>query len=253
MSTLPLSLLDLCAVLARFSSPKNYTVQEMVNMSTIILSSSALWNLLAVQWSGWTRPPFCMVCGAGNQGQVGVLIPSLWSVHSDLLKNVRTRGAATLRWILQQLHSKTVLAHIGAFPNKCTIKHPFHKWKSGNLWKLHHSVLSGKNKLFYNITVTQNHTWHIPKVIEITIYIRNNFGTTPFCHVLCLWMHINVMHRFMVQAFQDPPFCSSTVLVPVIPWLLRLSKASFFFCMTKVVISIQRDCPSLAWNYVMLQ
>ncbi len=24
------------------------------------------------------------------------------------------------------LQNKTVLAHIGAFPNKCTIKHPFH-------------------------------------------------------------------------------------------------------------------------------
>jgi len=24
-------------------------------------------------------------------------------------------------------------------------------------------------------------------------------------------MHSNVMHRFLVQAFQDPPFCSSTV------------------------------------------
>jgi hypothetical protein len=35
-------------------------------------------------------------------------------------------GAATLWWFLQQLHSKTVLAHIGVFPNKCTIKHPFH-------------------------------------------------------------------------------------------------------------------------------
>jgi hypothetical protein len=46
-------------------------------------------------------------------------------------------GAATLRWILQQLHSKTVLAHISAIPNKCTIKHPFHTTaideKSGNL------------------------------------------------------------------------------------------------------------------------
>jgi len=28
--------------------------------------------------------------------------------------------------------------------------------------------------------------------------------------VLCLGMHSNVMHRFMVQPFQDPPFCSST-------------------------------------------
>jgi hypothetical protein len=33
-------------------------------------------------------------------------------------KNKFASGAATLRWILQQLHSKTVLAHIGAFPNK---------------------------------------------------------------------------------------------------------------------------------------
>jgi hypothetical protein len=30
--------------------------------------------------------------------------------------------------------------------------------------------------------------------------------------VLCLGMHSNVMHRFMVQAFQDPPFCSSTLI-----------------------------------------
>jgi hypothetical protein len=30
--------------------------------------------------------------------------------------------------------------------------------------------------------------------------------------MLCLGMHSNVMHRFMVQAFQDPPLCSSTFL-----------------------------------------
>ncbi len=29
--------------------------------------------------------------------------------------------------------------------------------------------------------------------------------------MLCLGMHSNVMHRFMVQAFQDPPLCSSTI------------------------------------------
>jgi hypothetical protein len=28
--------------------------------------------------------------------------------------------------------------------------------------------------------------------------------------MLCLGMHSNVMLRFMVQAFQDPPLCSST-------------------------------------------
>jgi hypothetical protein len=42
-------------------------------------------------------------------------------------------GAATLRWFLQQLHSKTVLAHISPFPNKCTIKHPWLQEKSGIL------------------------------------------------------------------------------------------------------------------------
>jgi hypothetical protein len=44
-------------------------------------------------------------------------------------------GAATLRWILQQLHSKTVLAHIGAFPNKCAIKQPFHTTEVWNFMK----------------------------------------------------------------------------------------------------------------------
>ncbi len=41
--------------------------------------------------------------------------------------------------------------------------------------------------------------------------ISNNEGITPFCHVLCLGMHSNVMLRFM-QALQDLPLCSSTVL-----------------------------------------
>jgi hypothetical protein len=52
-----------------------------------------------------------------------------------------------------------VLAHKGTFPNKCTI---FTHEKSG------------KNLLFYNIILTQNHAWHIPKEIEITINISNN-------------------------------------------------------------------------------
>ncbi len=29
--------------------------------------------------------------------------------------------------------------------------------------------------------------------------------------MICLGMHSNVMLHFMVQAFQDPPLCSSTV------------------------------------------
>ena len=32
--------------------------------------------------------------------------------------------------------------------------------------------------------------------------------------MLCLGMHSNVMLRFMVQAFQDPPLCSRTLKVP---------------------------------------
>jgi hypothetical protein len=32
------------------------------------------------------------------------------------------QGAATQGWILEQLHSITVLAHSGAFPNKYTVK-----------------------------------------------------------------------------------------------------------------------------------
>jgi hypothetical protein len=60
---------------------------------------------------------------------------------------------------------KTLLAQISAFPNKCTIKHPFRTTsiheKSGNLCiKITHSVLSGK-KLIANIILNQNHAWHI--------------------------------------------------------------------------------------------
>jgi hypothetical protein len=35
-------------------------------------------------------------------------------------------GSVLLRWIPQQLHSKTVLAHFSAFQNKCTKKPSFH-------------------------------------------------------------------------------------------------------------------------------
>jgi len=70
-------------------------------------------------------------------------------------------GAATQRWILQQLHSKTVLAHISAFQNKCMhyntlFTQRLHE-KSGILLKQNHSVLSRKNKLFDNIKLTLNH------------------------------------------------------------------------------------------------
>ncbi len=31
-------------------------------------------------------------------------------------------------------------------------------------------------------------------------------------NVVCLVIHRNVIHRFIVQALQDPPLCSSTIL-----------------------------------------
>jgi hypothetical protein len=56
----------------------------------------------------------------------------------------------------------------------------------------------------------------LPKVVEIAIkfkqQLRNN---TILSRVLCLEMHSNVMLRFMVQALQDPPLCSSTSLTAV--------------------------------------
>jgi hypothetical protein len=55
-------------------SKELYRIGKLPLCPQLLWYSLALWNLLAVQWSGWTGPPFCMVCGARNQGQVGVLI-----------------------------------------------------------------------------------------------------------------------------------------------------------------------------------
>ncbi len=62
---------------------------------------------------------------------------------------------------------------------------------------------------------SRNHAWNITKRgwnnYSIWYKLQScNQGTSPFCHVLCLEMHTNVMLRFMVQALQDPPLCSST-------------------------------------------
>jgi hypothetical protein len=50
------------------------------------------------------------------------ILAMISNIFAKVLYEVRhgMNGAATLRWILQHLHSKMVLAHIGAFPNKCT-------------------------------------------------------------------------------------------------------------------------------------
>jgi len=72
------------------------------------------------------------------------------------------------------------------------------------------SVWNKTNFLRYYINSEQCMAYY-SKMVEITIGISCNSGTAPFCHVLCLGMDINVMLRFMVQALQDPPLCSSTV------------------------------------------
>ncbi len=52
----------------------------------------------------------------------------------------------------------------------------------------------------------------LPEVVEITTYYKQQLRNN-----IILWrdlfrnaLHSNVMLRFMVQAFQDPPLCSST-------------------------------------------
>ena len=147
---------------------------------------------------------------AGDLTNLGTIVPSPWwnkiarDSHSYLLSSVwpspavgervreskgsepwidcdswggrwswaQKNGAATLQLILQQLHSKTVLAHIGAFSNKYTIKHPLQKvckfMKTASLCSV------WKKINFLQFYISQIHAWHIPKVIEITINISNN-------------------------------------------------------------------------------
>jgi hypothetical protein len=87
----------------------------------------------------------------------------------------KVQTCAAQWWILEQLHSKTFLAHIGAFPNKCTIKHPFHTTqrlheKSGNYENYITLLCLEKNKFYDKVILTQK-TMHgiLSKVAEITI------------------------------------------------------------------------------------
>ncbi len=54
------------------------------------------------------------------------------------------------------------------------------------------------------------HAWGITQSGWIYYLVQTTSKEKPFCHVLCFGMHSNVMHRFMVQAFQDPQLCSNT-------------------------------------------
>jgi len=85
-------------------------------------------------------------------------------------------------------------------------------------WKVWHIIKTislcsvwKQKKLFDNIILTLNHTWHITKGGWNKLFsTSHNWGTTPFCHMICFGMHSNEMLRFMVQVFQNPPLCSST-------------------------------------------
>ncbi len=46
-------------------------------------------------------------------------------------------------------------------------------------------------------------------------------------NVVCLVIHRNVIHRFIVQALQNPPLCSSTFKA-FVGWLRTVSQKSFF-------------------------
>jgi hypothetical protein len=72
--------------------------------------------------------PISFYCVKGKVFRKGSSCKSALSMRNRviILKKPSKYGAATEQWILQQLHSKTVLAHIGAFPNKCTIQQPLH-------------------------------------------------------------------------------------------------------------------------------
>ncbi len=118
-----------------------------------------------------------------------------------------------LRCCYITVDSGTAVLQNGACTYRCISNqmHPFHKTPTWNLWKLHHSVLSGKKQTFlqYNIN-TEPCMAYYPKWLNLLFNISNNYGTTPFCHMLCLGMNRNVMQRFMVLTLQDPPLCSST-------------------------------------------
>jgi hypothetical protein len=101
---------------------------------------------------------------------------------------------------------------------------------------------------------------YYPKWLNLLFSTSNNLGTTPFCHVRCLGMHSNVMHRFMVQAFQDPPLCSSTensTFTTCIAWysyrclmliLFLFHYGSRRFHIVKCTVQGQTQC--YVWNFV---
>ncbi len=104
-----------------------------------------------------------------------------------------------------------MLAHIGAFPDKCIIKQPFHTtatWKVFSFMKTTALCYVWKKTHFDNIILTQKHAWHITqsgwnKYSVYATFEEQHHSAT--CSVMC-----NVMLCFIVQVLQDPPLCIST-------------------------------------------
>ncbi len=96
--------------------------------------------------------------------------------------------------------------------------------KSLEFYENYITPMSGK-KLFDNIILTQNHAWHMTQSGWINYLEKATIKEQhAFCHVFCLGIHSNVMLRFMVQALQDPPLCSSTVTdTGGLAWLANIS------------------------------
>ncbi len=101
----------------------------------------------------------------------------------------------------------TVLLHYGGFCNNCTPK----RWMLICL-EIYENYIPlfylEKKKLFSNMILTHNHEWHITQS-NWNNYLVYGKSKEQHHSVTCSVMQNNVMHCFMVQAFQDPPLCSS--------------------------------------------
>ncbi len=96
------------------------------------------------RWSRWPWDPSTPSASLRNQSRLG-------GIFKKGRKVTEKRPPRTYFWILQQLHSKTVLAHISALKYKCTIKYPFHTtatWKVWNFMKNTSLCSIWRNKLF---------------------------------------------------------------------------------------------------------
>ncbi len=93
------------------------------------------------RWAGQPSVPTRQVYASSSSSSVpikeysGERSEALLSQYNVNLKGGWTKRCCDITVILQQLHSKTVLAHIGAFPNKCTIKHHCYTTATWKVWK----------------------------------------------------------------------------------------------------------------------